>query len=78
MGLIADQCRDTRTGLDNAIEGRRAIMALPMSQLTDRLVAIAITESLELGVNSARLTANRPREQQSAPIAVYAPVRDPV
>ena len=70
MGLIADQCRDTRTGLDNAIEGRRAIMALPMSQLTDRLVAIAITERLELGVNSARLTANRPRRQQCAHRAV--------
>jgi hypothetical protein len=78
MAIVEDQCRNSRTGIKNAIEGRRAVMTLPMSQLTARLVAIVITKSLEQGVNNVRLTANRPRSQQLPLRATQAPVRDPI
>ena len=63
MAIIADQSRDQRTGISNALEGRETVIALPLSQLIDILVAIAVTESLEQGVSSARLAVYGPGER---------------
>ena len=72
MVIIADQSRDQHTGVVNALVGRREVLKLPMSQLLDRLVAVAATESLEQGVGIAKLAVYKPGERPNR-LAVSLP-----
>ena len=60
MAIIAEQCHSHTAGLDQATRARTVIEGMPMSQLTDRLTAIAITEAPALGVANVHLTPGRP------------------
>ena len=52
MAILAEQHCNERAGLSRAITSRPVVEGLPLSQLVDRLTAIAIAEEPSLGINN--------------------------